>query len=218
MPQILQSESLATLTVDDLDRVTMVHCAAFPESFLSALGPATVRRYYQWLLTGPHEVVTALGVRCDQELVGFALGGVFRGALSGFLKKHYMVLAWSLTLRPWVLARRAHRDRLVAGVRTIVPFLRCEVKTEGVPRPVPKTLGIIAIAVHPQYGRSGYGGRLMAAFDQIARDGKFSRMQLRVNPSNQAAIAFYCKLGWSKLAEASWTGVMFKPVIPDPNK
>ncbi len=210
MQEVLQTESIATLTVDDLDRVATVHRIAFPESFLSGLGHATVRRYYRWLLTGPHDVI-ALGARCEGNLVGFAVGGVFHGALIGFLKKHCIALGWSVMLHPWLLVRVHHRRRVVAGVRTFIPFLRCEAKHSEQPWPAPKTLGILAIAVHPGHSRSGHGHRLMEAFDRIARDRKFSRMQLRVNPANEVGIAFYHKLGWTKLDDPR-TGVMFKLV------
>jgi ribosomal protein S18 acetylase RimI-like enzyme len=212
MQKTLQTETVATLTPADLDQVAAIHIESFPQSFLSALGQGTVKRYYSWLLTGPHDV-TAFGVRSSNgELVGFALGGVFKGALIGFLKKNCVSLAWSIMLRPWLLVRPNHRNRFISGVRTVVPFLRCEAKNGGSPWPAPKTLGIIAIAVTPKYGRFGHGRRLMDAYDRIARERKFSRMQLRVNPANEVAISFYQKLGWFKTGEP-WTGVMFKPCL-----
>ena len=98
-------------------------------------------------------------------------------------------------------------------MRTVIPFLRCEVKNSGLTWPTLKTFGILAIAVDPDCGRRGYGSMLMEVCDQIAIERGFSRMQLRVNPANKAAIAFYQNLGWSKLEEnGPWTGVMFKPV------
>jgi ribosomal protein S18 acetylase RimI-like enzyme len=198
--------------LEDLDRVAAIHCTAFPDSLLSGLGRAAVRRYYHWLFTGPHDV-TALGIRRDGDLAGFIIGGVFRGALMGFVKKNCIPLAWSLFVHPRLLVKQTNRHRLLAGVRTAVPFLRCESKVRKQSAPK-KAIGIMAIAVNPNYARSGYGRRLMEAFERIARDRKFARMQLRVNPLNKAAIDFYQELGWSKLDEP-WTGVMWKPVSGD---
>jgi len=72
---------------NDLPHVAAVHLLAFPDSALSMLGTEAVRRYYEWQLVGPHEV-TAISAYINTELVGFCFGGMFRGALSGFVRNN----------------------------------------------------------------------------------------------------------------------------------
>ena len=80
------------LVITDLDRshlpqVAELHRRAFHASLITALGRRVVLRYYEWQLTGPHDV-QPLGAFRDQRLVGFCIGGVFRGALSGFVRRN----------------------------------------------------------------------------------------------------------------------------------
>ncbi len=68
------------LEVKDLPAVATVHKAAFPKSALTMLGTEAVRRYYEWQLLGPHESIS-LGAFLGPEVVGFCVGGIFRGAM-----------------------------------------------------------------------------------------------------------------------------------------
>lgn len=75
------------LEFGNLIDVAKVHKRAFPESALSKLGLEATRRYYEWQLLGPHDTY-AIGVFENDLLLGFCFGGVFRGALNGFLNKN----------------------------------------------------------------------------------------------------------------------------------
>lgn len=75
-----------SLTTSDLPHIVRVHRAAFPDSALTKLGSEAVRRYYLWLLIGPHDAVNVGAFDLENVLVGFCFGGKFRGALSGFLQ------------------------------------------------------------------------------------------------------------------------------------
>ncbi|CAG0992531.1 hypothetical protein ANRL4_02561 [Anaerolineae bacterium] len=46
-----------SLTTSVLPFVVQIHRAAFPDSALTKLGAEAVRRYYLWLMTGPHDAV-----------------------------------------------------------------------------------------------------------------------------------------------------------------
>jgi ribosomal protein S18 acetylase RimI-like enzyme len=194
----------------DLDRIAAVHAAAFPNSLLASLGPVVVRRYYQWQLRGPHEAL-ALGVEHDGELAGFCLAGVFRGALTGFLKENRFCLIVNVLLRPWLVFGRRNRRRVMAGAQIVFPIITGYAQP-CLPRwPEQKTFGILALAIDPKHSRAGCGRLLMDACETIALDRQFSRLLLTVDPTNEAAINFYLTLGWAKLVvNGRWNNTMFK--------
>lgn len=205
----LRAKSIQLLTSVDLDRITAIHTAAFPDSVLSKLGNKPVRRYYQWLLLGPHDAV-ALGVRHADEIAGFLIAGVFRNALKSFIRKNCIALVWGVVSHPSLLAKQNDRRRLVAGIRAMIPCFMGEAKTPALPT---DAFGVLVLAMDPAYQRSGYGRLLMNACHEVAVARKFSVMRLTVHPTNDSAIRFYELLGWSKsLVDGEWKGVMFKSV------
>src|SRR5262249_51814901 len=96
--------STRPLRQEDLPEMTRIHLEAFPDSALTALGQEAVQRYYAWQLSGVHQLV-GLGADLDSRLVGFCLGGVFRGALSGFLRQNRRYLIVRLLTHPWLIFR-----------------------------------------------------------------------------------------------------------------
>lgn len=199
-----------TIQVTDLMQVTEVHRAAFPSSALTALGSEAVRRYYLWQLTGPHDVL-ALGCWFDDQLVGFCFGGVFRGALGGFVRTNKGFLILRVAARPWLLTGSEFRERLSVGVRALRPRrLRRSVPVIQNVKPL-KSFGILSIATHPEFQRLGVARRLMAESEAYARSHGFVRMGLTVHPQNFPAVRFYEHLGWERvLGDGVWTGRMEK--------
>lgn len=204
------SKKLRPLDVKDLARIAEIHYHAFPRSFVTALGKVAIRRYYQWQLMGPHECI-ALGVEDQGILAGYCFAGVFNGALTGYLQKNLFQLGFSLALRPWLLAKRQHRRRIVKGVKIVWAFSTVKRPALAGIWPAPRTFGILAVAVDPEYGRRGYGTLLMDASERVASERKFERIQLTVDPGNAPAVSFYEALGWLKHCDQGrWGGSMFK--------
>ena len=194
----------------DLREVAMVHMLAFPESALTMLGTEAVRRYYEWQLVGPHEVA-ALSARVNSELVGFCFGGIFRGAMSGFVRKNRKFLIGYVLAHPWLVRNPIFRDRLATGTRVLKSHARPKAPA---PRPPSQNLnhfGILAIAVHPQRQGLGIGKLLMAEAEDVARRQGFQEMDLTVNPGNHQAVEFYERLNWIRFSKDSvWKGQMKK--------
>jgi len=201
---------IRTLEAKDLREVAMVHMLAFPDSALTMLGTEAVRRYYEWQLVGPHEVV-ALSARVNSELVGFCFGGIFRGAMSGFVRKNRMFLIGHVLAHPYLVRNPIFRDRLAAGARV----LKSQAKPQASAPPPPSQnlnhFGILAIAVHPQRQGLGIGKVLMAEAEDVARRQGFQEMDLTVNPGNRQAVEFYERLNWIRFSKDSvWKGQMKK--------
>jgi ribosomal protein S18 acetylase RimI-like enzyme len=207
-PEAMSGTIIRELSPVDLDAVAKVHCAAFPGSAITALGPQVARRYYAWLLLGPHDAV-AIGAESDSQLAGFCFGGIFRGSMAGFLQRNRALLFRKLLLRPWLLGNELIRSRIRMGLKSLLRRRR-----RGVPSGLPgcaPSFGILSIAVDPRRQGKGAGKSLIAYCEASARQRGFEQMHLTVEPENRQAIAFYERLGWQRALEAGvWKGRMIK--------
>ena len=201
------------LTSEDLGRVTEIHLAAFEESALSKLGPRVVRRYYEWLVEGPHDAARH-GALVGDEIAGFCFGGIFRGAMSGFLRRNRVFLASQVMLRPWTLMNPIFRERIARATRILARSDSNRSLPDG--RDCSRPFGILDIAVDPRFQGLGVGVVLMRAAEAIARERGFREMALTVRTDNHRAINFYEHLEWKKVAtEELWDGRMIKPLAAD---
>ncbi|WOH50318.1 GNAT family N-acetyltransferase [Bradyrhizobium sp. sBnM-33] len=64
------------------------------------------------------------------------------------------------------------------------------------PRPIYSHVGVLGIALLPEFRRQGIGGRLMRQTLDAARDFGLRRVELTVRESNAAAIRLYKKFGF----------------------
>ena len=208
---------LLMLEAADLPRVSEIHLAAFPNSALTMLGAEAVRRYYEWLLTGPHECL-ALGASVKKDIRGFCFAGVFSGAMSGFLRRNRAFLFGRILSRPWLGMNPLVRERAAMGLRVLRRLGRQPSNTPTaaaltVAKPV-SPFGILAIAVHPDSHGQGIGKALMFEAEHIARRRDFKEMQLTVEMSNHRAVSFYESLNWTKtLHQGAWHGEMRKALV-----
>jgi len=204
------TDCLAKIEPGHLPAVAEVHIKAFRGSALTRLGKESVRRYYEWQLCGPHSH-EFVGVFDNGELRGFAVGGISRCAMSGFVRRNAAFLCWTVLSHPWLFIGPLFRRRLGLGIRV---FSRTT-KTQPAPQPSQRSFGILAIAVHPGLQERGLGRILMDQMETVAKTEKFTRMHLTVAKDNAQAIAFYERLGWSKsLDGTTWEGRMQKELKP----
>lgn len=211
---------LRILNTSDLESVTSVHLVAFPDSALTKLGHEAVRRYYEWQIIGPHDGVN-VGAFIDGELAGFCFGGIRRGALGGFLERNRALLIRRVLTRPWLLANPLFRQRARFGVQRLFGRLRPAKTTLKTTvrvtntQTLPRTFGILSIAVDPRFQGQGAAQLLMEYSENEARNRGFTRMHLTVHPSNTRAVRFYEKMGWQRdLIDTTWDGSMSKMLMP----
>jgi ribosomal protein S18 acetylase RimI-like enzyme len=208
-----QAIEIRDLRARDLADVSRIHLLAFRDSALTALGEGALVRYYDWQLNGPHDVSAFAAFR-NEEMAGFCFGGVFRGALSGFLQKNRTYLALRVATHPWLVFNPLFRDKLASGLSVLRRFSNPQTKIAQAAKPKKKaSFGILAIAVNPNFQGQGIGKILMLESEKVARERGFEEMNLSVSTANHQAIRFYEGLGWQKvLREGIWGGEMIKPL------
>lgn len=195
---------IAPLTRDDLGEVAEVHLRAFTDSAISALGHEAVRRYYQWLLEGPHDA-KLVGAWLGDRLVGFCAAGRFRGAMNGFLRANRRYLAWRIASHPRLWTSTLVRDRIKRALSITLRFSRLSRPPQTAPS---ANFGVLAIATDPAVRGLGAGRALMLEAEQRARGLGHAQMTLTVHVDNAHAIAFYEQLGWLRRASFAETGEM----------
>lgn len=197
---------VAVLREADLPAVVPVHAAAFPDSAITAFGPEAIRRYYHWLLTGPHDAALT-GAWQGERLVGFCAAGVFRGAMNGFLRANRTYLAWRIARHPGLALNPLIRDRLRSALKITWRYSRLGGAKSGTSPP----FGVLSIATDPAVRGAGAGRALMLDAERRARAAGHERMVLTVHPDNARAVGFYAQLGWVRIPEAgsdAWAGRM----------
>lgn len=208
--QMRQRAVIRDLQCEHLTQVARIHVVAFPDSALTRLGIEAVRRYYKWLLEGPHEAIR-IGAFVDSEVVGFCFAGLFRGAMSGFLQANRLFLSSRVFIRPWVAANPIFRSRMLSAARILRRRKNRKPQFSQPALAVQKPFGILAIAVSPNQQGSGVGRLLMQESEAVARRRRFREMILTVSRSNDQAIRFYENLRWVKITDKGpWQGGMRK--------
>jgi len=203
---------IAPIARGDLTAVAALHARAFPDAALTAFGAEAVRRYYQWLLDGPHDAAL-VGAWDGAALVGFCAAGVFRGAMNGFLRANRGYLAAQIARHPALLRSPLIRDRIAAALRITLKFSRLSravpATAAAAPSPAP-SFGVLSIATDPAARGSGAGRALMAEAEARARRLGHARMTLTVHPDNARAVRFYEQLGWQRSGGPPWAGAMLR--------
>ncbi len=209
MPSSLECR-IAPARRDDLEAVARLHARAFPDAAITAFGPEAVRRYYEWLLEGPHEAALMLAWRRDQ-LVGFCASGFFRGAMRGFLRANRVYLASRILRHPSLLRTELVRERIALAVQLTWRFSRARKARPSEPQDV-RRFGVLSIATDPTAQGSGAGRALMGEAEQRARRDGYAAMVLTVHPENARAVRFYEQLGWERrlVNGDRWAGNMEK--------
>jgi ribosomal protein S18 acetylase RimI-like enzyme len=201
---------VAALSAADLPAVVTIHTKAFRDSAITAFGDEAIRRYYTWLMDGPHDAALT-GAWQGDRLVGFCAAGVFRGAMSGFLRANRRYLALHIATHPRLLLSPIVRDRLKVGLQITARFSR---RRKQAAAPVAPSFGVLSIATDPDVRGAGAGRALMEEAEARARQRGFARMVLTVHPENVRALRFYEQLAWTRNPEPDgrWAGSMVKPL------
>jgi ribosomal protein S18 acetylase RimI-like enzyme len=203
---------LHRLAPADLKAVATLHRAAFPRAAISRLGATAARRYYESLLSGPHETV-GVGAFENGRLTGFSFVGVRHSAEIFFVRQHAWFLGWRLASHPWLLLEPFILSRIASGLRMLWPAPNRPPPNAGPPsrESSGRSYGIQYLAVDPPWQGRGVGRQLLAASEEMASRQGCAEIHLSVYLDNAKAIGLYERMGWQKRTpEGVWQGFMYK--------
>ncbi len=177
-------------TLDDLVAVTELHMAAFPEFFLSSLGPAFVHTMYRAFLRNSSGIFVVAEI--EGRVSGFAVG-----ALQSTGKDRHLALRM-LPQFVWALAPAVARHPMRVLRRVLSQFF----SDGGVPAMPDAGAALRSIGVSPAMQGGGVAGHLLAAFEQRAQARGASAVTLTTDVlDNERAIQFYKKHGYAVAQE-----------------
>ncbi len=202
-----QSTSVRPATKQDLEGIVRIHTAAFPDNYLTHLGPGVLHRYYGGYLNDPDAV--NLVAEQSGELAAFSVGS-YRDSrvLEHFYEEHSGYLTWStlrrvLVLDPVVLRGLPRRmARIWDALRAFLfPHRRKEPVIVSAPdvRDHEVIGSLVSIATAPKYQGCGVSSEVLEQFEQELRGKGATEAHLSVSASNGRALAFYAKHGWTVL-------------------
>lgn len=193
---------LTLLDCEDCNSVARIHVASFPNSSLSKLGHEAVKRYYIQQMDESNDCV-AVGAFHNNSMVGFIFAGIFRGVLTGFVKKNRWFLVGRVLTHPWLVLNPMFRDAIKLALKKL-KNKKHSTATSGINR---QEFVVLSIAVDPKAQQKGIGQLLMDYIEDVAITRGFKKMVLTVNPLNAKAIRFYEKNNWAVTGNSSGNNI-----------
>jgi ribosomal protein S18 acetylase RimI-like enzyme len=168
------------MTHADLHDVVSLHCRAFPNFFLSFLGPVFLRIYYRFVVD---EGIALVAVEVDGTIAGFAAGALdSRSFYRALLRRR--ALSIGIALLPAMVRRPS----------TLASVLRRARQKSAVEARTPAGAELMSLAVDSVYRQRGTGRALIDAL--AARAGNLWLTTDAVD--NDAVIRFYGNLGFAR--------------------
>ena len=176
--------TIRRMTVADVPAVVRVHIEAFPNFFLTFLGPGFLRELYRGIVRDPSGI--AFVAERDGVCGGF-VAGTFEpaGFYRRLLKRRLIPFAWHAW---WAFLRKP----------SVAPrLLRAFTRPAEAPSSATRRAELMSLAVLPGNRGGGTGARLVEAFVESARDHGAATVFLTTDAMhNDAVNDFYVRLGF----------------------
>jgi len=170
----------------DAPAAARVHAAAFPDYFLTRLGPRFLAALYRRLARDAGS--TAWVAQADGDVVGFAAGVMDRRRFThGFVRRCWPALA------ACVAGRALTHPAVAWEMASRVPRLFRGGRAAGEPI---EAATLLSIGVLPAHRGRGVGRQVMAACVEGLREMGARRVLLETDAQNAAANAFYVRCGF----------------------
>lgn len=190
-----------------------LHARCFPDYFLTHLGPTFLQRFYAEFCHYSYGLVARRVA--DGKVVGLVAGWTSsRLHCRRFYRRNLPILL-PLVLYRFVIDPVIRRQvwtrmwHVRCALTSALPMIRPrhpQVVTKKAPDGLSR-VGLLSIAVDPDYQGTGLAGELMRDFEDLLRAAGHQAMRLSVFSGNERAIAFYKKSGWEVVRSStpSWS-------------
>lgn len=183
-----QALRIRVAAMPDLAGIVRTHCLAFPDFFLTQLGPRFLKHYYRAVFEYDRGILLVAG----KHSAGFVAGFVAPGAYYRRLRTLRFQIGLSL------LPRLIARPRLVP--RLLVNFRRTGEVNSGLDPNDPTIAELASIGVAPTGAGRGLGRELVLAFCQEARRLGAESVRLTTDSHNNDRVnRFYERIGFTRL-------------------
>jgi ribosomal protein S18 acetylase RimI-like enzyme len=143
------------LSCADSAKVATLHTEAFKSFFLTRLGKRFLNKFYQAIFS--HSNGIALGLFDNEELYAFAVGSTKKsGFYSSIINRHFFTLIWSCL--PVLILNPQNIFRIFKSLNT----------NETVDKEIMENSSLLSICVNPKYSKSGFGQKILLAFEEKA--------------------------------------------------
>lgn len=186
------------MCVPDAATVATLHTRCFPDYFSTHAGEPILRRYYAHFAADPDAI--AFVAESEQgEIEGMVTGATDDMAVFRRLfRQQGLVLGWNMMIQTFRSQKvRRRLSKLRHWSRLAFRLIRKDsgVKVQPALNDAPTRL--IVIAVTSKRRGAGIADRLTAAFCDEAERRGHPRVGLSVEKTNEAAIRFYRRVGWT---------------------
>ena len=168
----------------DVLAMTYVHLKAFPDFFLSSLGPRTLNVFYSQVVQTPDGIAFVARDRATKDCVGLVAGTL---NLVGFRaqQKHEWLVRYAVSAAPALALSPRKAMSLLGALRSADP--------QG----STPDASLMSLAVLPAWSRSGIGRQLVHAFnDEMRTRGRDTYALTTDADNNDAVNNFYLSLGF----------------------
>lgn len=186
------------MTQQDLGDVVAIHRAAFPNFFLSFLGPRFLRVFYGFIVSDGIGIVAL----ADGTLAGFVAGvseprSFYRRLMRRRFVRLVLAIVPAVLRRPSTLGRvaRRARQRTGAGQENRIPGTDDRIngqRSGPIENHLPDGAELMSLAVDPKQEHGGIGRALVAAFSERVTASGEKRLWLTTDAAdNNRVIHFY---------------------------
>ncbi|GAB3979352.1 GNAT family N-acetyltransferase [Plantactinospora veratri] len=200
---------LRPATHEDLPAISRAHVLLLPFGLFPSLGARFVRRWQRTFLDSRHGVgyVVVDATAGPDELVGFLMGTSDQAEYTTGLMADRRTVASlavngiaALCVRPRVAARLL-RSRVRPWTQRLLHRRAAPVPARSVP--AAQVAVMTALAVRPDWRKSGIGERLVEHFVEYVRAAGATWVELQTSTGPLGAVGFYERLGWEAGSQRS---------------
>ena len=194
------------ISVSELHNIATCRVKAFPDSLSSALGISYVKNLLSFYLSGDNFLIY---VEDQGKCIGFVTGMVpkseFLCSTREAIDLTYSDILKAILRKPWLLFHPVIINNINLVWELIVKKTGL-IKKEKIKKShtnflpeIMNSVGLIDIAVLPEWQNKGMGGFLLKIFEDHCYEIGKGRMHLSVKPENVQAIKLYQKNKWKIL-------------------
>ncbi len=182
-----------------ITNLATIQRAAFPNSFASKLGLNFIKKNIEWYVNNKQGYIFYL--KKDGVIVGF-VGAYERnsiqqpGSTSQIFRYSFFTAILSACFHPHLFLNKTYFKKSLYIFKFFKNLLAHPEINSGLKTSFSPYVGLVVIAIAPEYQGHGYGKILLGEFDTFVSNKGYNLGKLSVEKSNISANKAYRKSGW----------------------